>query len=243
MDSMTVNPVIPQPDFRTRESINMLRGNIQMAGFQMKAIALTSSGEDEGKSAISFRLADSLAALNKRVLFLDCDIRNSRIKKDYQILQKTVGLSEYLCGHISGEELIFHTQNPCFDIIFSGASAPNPSELLSGTRFSGLIANLKRRYDYIIADTPPCNVVVDGVLVAQQCDATILVVEHGVTDRRDAVRAKEKLAGFGVKILGVVMNKVPNDGYRYHRYGRYGYGKYGYGKYGYGTYGDEKSKV
>ncbi|MGN1015425.1 MAG: CpsD/CapB family tyrosine-protein kinase [Faecousia sp.] len=229
MDQRTVNPILPEVDFSTREAINMLRGNIQMSGYQVKAIAFTSSREAEGKSAVSFRLAYSLAALNKKVVFLDCDIRNSKIKKTYRISQKTQGLSEYLCGYASEDELIYHTNEPCFDIIFAGASAPNPSELLSGDRFSALIWSLKSRYDYIILDTPPSNVVVDASLIARQCDSTILVVEYGVTAQSDAVRVKEKLESFGIKIMGVVINKVPHGSGRYGKYGKYGYG-YGYGE-------------
>lgn len=214
------------PDFHTKEAINILRGNLQMAGSEVKVVAFTSSGEHEGKSSVSFRLAASLAGLEKKVLFLDCDVRNSQLKKKLNITERTFGLSDYLCGYLTAEELPYPTNNPNLDIIFSGAVPPNPSELLSRGRFRELVEKMRCSYDYIIVDTPPGNVVVDASLVARYCDTTVLVVEYGQTPKVEAARVKERLESYGIKILGVVINKVPKEG---DRYGRYGYG-YGYGE-------------
>lgn len=236
MHNKTIIPQISSLDFHTKEAINILRGNIQMAGYNVKVIALTSARGHEGKSSLSFRLAKSLAGLNKKVVYLDCDIRNSKTKKRYRIVEKTEGLSEYLCGQQPVENIIYPTDDPCFDIIFSGKYAPNPSELLSGELFLTLIKSLKSQYDYVIVDTPPANLVVDSVLVAKNCDATIIVVESGLTDRREALRLKGLLENAEIKVLGVVLNKIEFAKKRY-GYGKYGYKKYGYGKYGYGSYG------
>lgn len=232
MHNKTITPRISSLDFHTKEAINILRGNIQMAGYNVKAIAFTSAKAHEGKSSLSFRLAKSLAALNKKVIYLDCDIRNSKIKKRYGIVEKTEGLSEFLCGQLTMEEVIFSTDDSCFDIIFAGKYAPNPSELLSGELFHHLMQSLKSRYDYVIVDTPPANLVIDAVLVAKECDSTIIVVESGYTDRREALRLKGILENAEIKVLGVVLNKIIFSKKRY-GYGRYGYKKYGYGKQGY----------
>lgn len=231
MPDKIIVPHISSLDFHTKEAINILRGNIQMAGYNVKVIALTSARAHEGKSSLSFRLAKSLAGLNKKVVYLDCDIRNSKTKKRYRIVEKTEGLSEYLCGQLPIEEIIYPTDDACFDIIFSGKYAPNPSELISGELFDTLIRHLKAKYDYVIVDTPPANLVIDAVLAAKCCDATIIVVESGCTDRREAVRLKGILENSQIKILGVVLNKISFMRNRY-GYGRYGYKKYGYGKYG-----------
>lgn len=235
MQETSIDLNIPKPDFQTREAINILRGNIQMAGSEIKVVAFTSSGEHEGKSSVSFQLASSLAALEKKVLFLDCDIRNSKLKKKLNIEERTVGLSDYLCGYLTAEQLPYPTKTPYLDIVFSGAVPPNPSELLSRPRFRELVEKMRTAYDYIIVDTPPGNVVVDASLVARYCDTTVLVVEYGQTPRAEAARVKERLESYGIKILGVVINKTPKDGGRYGKYGKYGYG-YGYG------YGEKSSR-
>ncbi|MBR2257778.1 MAG: CpsD/CapB family tyrosine-protein kinase [Blautia sp.] len=226
-------------EFQVRESINVLRGNVQLSGYNLKVIALTSSLANEGKSSISFELAKSMAGLNKKVIYLDCDIRNSVIRSRYNISEKGIGLTEYLCGEGSIRDIVYKTENPWLDIIFTGKVAPNPSELISGALFTQLLSQLRDYYDYVIVDTPPINAVVDGLLVAKQCDGTMLVVESGVTDRSQAIHAKRQLEFAGVKVIGVVLNKVGTrkSGYGY---GKYGYG-YGYGKYGYG-YGAGNTK-
>lgn len=232
---------VPALPFLVNESINSLRGNIQLSGYDIKTIAVTSSAMNEGKSSLSFRLAKSFAALGKRTIFVDCDIRNSELMRRYKVQKDGEGLSEFLCGKAYLQNIIYETDDPYLDIIFTGAVAPNPSELFSGELFRLMLNNLKDVYDYVIVDTPPVNAVIDGVLIANKCDGTVLVVECGYTDRNSALHAKQQLEYAGVKILGVVMNKVGarGNGYGY-GYG-YGYGsKYGYG-YGYG-YGQKKEK-
>lgn len=223
----------PELNFRSREAINLLRENIQMAGFDVKMIAFTSPNAHEGKSTISFYLACSLIKLNKKVLFLDCDIRNSNIKKNFHIRQNTVGLSEYLCGQISINDIIYQVKDSGLHMIFSGKAAPNPSELLSNELFLTLLDVLKENYEYVIVDTPPLNIVVDALIVSRKCDSTIIVVEAGETNRKDAINAQKRLEEAGVRIMGIVMNKSQYTG---NSYGKYGYGsrRYGqYGKYGY----------
>lgn len=217
-----IRPNAQELPFRVNEALNMLRGNIQMSGYNLKVIAITSALAHEGKSSIAFRLACSMAGLNKRVLYLDCDIRNSRTASRYKIAGKRMGLSEYLCGKTPKESIIFHTEDPWLDMIFTGAKAPNPSELVSGRLFRELMAYVRQTYDYVIADTPPLNAVIDGLLIAKQCDGAILVIESGFTERAQAEKAREQLQYANIKILGAVLNKADVNKHRY------GYG-YGYG--------------
>ena len=236
MSEKIIAPKITKLDFRVNEAVNVLRGNVQMAGYNVKTIAVTSARANEGKSSLAFLLAKSLAALNKRTLYLDCDIRNSKVKRRYGIVEKTNGLSQYLCGNIEMNQMIYRTDTPGFDLIFSGPSAPNPSELLSNELLEELIIRLKDTYDYVVVDTPPVNVVIDAALIAPKCDTTLLVVESHITNRKDALRAKIQLEYSGASILGIVRNKAPRN---QRIYGKYGYGKYGYGKYEYEKYGFE----
>lgn len=251
-ETRMVQPRISELNFYAREAINMLRGSVQMAGYQTKVFAVTSALAHEGKSSLAFRLACSLAGLDrKRVVYVDSDIRNSHTKRRYKIRQKTVGLSEYLCGAAEAEDIVYATDNPQMDLVFCGKSAPNPSELCSGNRMDALLAQLKANYDYVIVDTPPVNLVVDTAIIAPKCDAVLVVVECGVTAQRELVHTIDVLERSNAKILGVVLNKVDSRNNRYGKYGlygrygkQYGYGRYGYGKYGYGKrgygYGEEK---
>ena len=215
------------------EAINTLRGNIQLSGFKLKVIAVVSSNPNEGKSTVSLQLANSIASLKKKTLYIDCDIRNSKIKTTHKIRRKTLGLSEFLSGNATFDNILYKVENePYLDIIFAGAVSPNPSELFSNDVFSKLLDYVRDKYDQIILDTAPINSVIDGILVTKLCDGTVLVVESGKTERSDALRAKNKLQYAGAKVLGVVLNKADKEQISK---------KYGYG-YGYG-YGNTKNKA
>ena len=222
-----VAPEIDDLPFQAREAINVLRGNIQLSGFDLKVIAVTSSLANEGKSTIAFRLAKSFSALKKRTLYLDCDIRNSSTMARYGIQEEVKGLSEFLCGEAVMNEIVYRTDDRYMDMVFTGAVAPNPSELVSSKLFTLLLEEMRKRYDYIIVDTPPVNPVIDGALIAKKCDGAVLVIESGVTERAQALHAKRQLEYGGIKLLGAVLNRVGAEkkGYSY----GYGYG-YGYGK-------------
>ena len=235
-----IKPVMSKVSFAVNEAINVLRGNVQLSGNNIRTVAITSALAHEGKSSVAFRLAKSMASLEKRVLYLDGDIRNSTTQIRYEIMGDKVGLSEYLCGEVSKEKIIYHTDDQWLDMIFTGAKAPNPSALVSGPLFQDLMQFLKSIYDYVIVDTPPLNVVIDGLLIAKQCDGTVLIVESGITERAQAEKARRQMEYAGINILGAVVNKVRMNERRYgYGYG-YGYGyNYGYG-YGYG-YGEKES--
>ena len=239
MEAVRIEMQVKPLDYHACEALNMLRGAIQMAGSGINVFAVTSALAHEGKSSLAFRLAQSLAALDgKRVAFVDCDIRNSRMKKRYRITQKTVGLSEYLCSKASAKEIVYATGNPQLDLIFCGSKAPNPRELVSSILMDELLMQLKQVYDYVIVDTPPVNLVVDAAIIAPKCDTTLIVVECGVTEQQDLTHTIHLLERSNARILGIVLNKVDSKNNRYGKYGkygkRYGYGRYGYKKYGYG---------
>lgn len=116
-------------------------------------------------------------------------------------------------------------------MMFSGPSVPNPTELLSSSRFEKMILAFRKVYDYIIIDGPPLGLVVDSAIIAKSCDGAAIVVAAGMVKYRFVQTVKEKLLNAGCPVLGVILNKVDRDGggkyYRKH-YGKY-YGEY-YGK-------------
>ena len=208
------------------EEIKTLRTNLQFSGADKKVIMITSCVGDEGKSTQSLRLSRSLAALGKTVLLIDADLRKSHLKN--QIIEGTVdaGLSHYLSGLSS--DIIYSTNIPCMYMIFAGQVPPNPSELLSGQKFSELIQDARDRFDYIIIDTPPLGMVVDAAVIAPHCDGAILAIQAGEIPRRMAQDVVEKLKTTQVAILGVVLTQIGKNDSK-HTYSRY-YGRK-YGKY------------
>lgn len=126
-----VHPQIADLPYAAQEAVNILRGNIQLSGNHLQVIAITSASKEEGKSSVAIQLAKSFAALNRTTVYVDCDIRKSKTLRRYQINEQVVGLTEYLCGSCRIDDIVYRTDNQNMDMIFTGAAAPNPSELLS----------------------------------------------------------------------------------------------------------------
>lgn len=210
------------------ESFRVLRTNLQFVDVdaQSKIFAITSPLPGDGKSTTAINLSITLAQAGRRVLLLEADLRRPRVA-DYLSLEPTVGLTTVLIGLADIDDVIQPFGSVAgLDVIASGAMPPNPAELLQSNAMKRLLTDLRTRYDIIIIDAPPILPVTDAALLASVADGAILVVHHGKTTRDQTLQAKQRLDSVEAKLLGTVMNFVPNRGAD-----RYGYG-YGYG-YGY----------
>lgn len=216
-------------DYNYNESVKTLRTNLQFCGSNVKRIMFTSAMPDEGKSDVSFATAESLAQIGKEVLFIDADIRKSILTSRYQLQEEVYGLSQYLSGQKTLEDVLYNTNIDNLDVIFAGPYSPNPAELLEEDLFAGLMEYVPTLYDYIIIDTPPMAALIDGAIVARHCDGAVMVIESGSISYRMEQKVKEQLDKSGCRILGAVLNKVElSSGPYYKRYSRYGkYTRYG----------------
>lgn len=232
-------------NFFIREAYKTLRTNTMfaLAGQEgCKIILVTSALRGEGKSISALNLAISFAEAENRVLLIDCDLRRPKLAR---LLRKSsrVGLSNVLLDPSQLGEVILPGGVDRLDVILSGDIPPNPSELLGSARMESLLAHLRKRYDYVILDTPPVNMVTDAVVLAPKSDGVLFVVRAGQSERGPVSHAVEQLEYAHAKILGFILGDVNGDGtrygygkykYQYHKYSRYGYGRYGYG-YGYSS--------
>lgn len=210
-------------DYRSNEAYKTLRTNLEFSGSDNKAIVLTSSTPNEGKSTVSIGLALALVESGKRVLFVDADLRKSVLVGRHRVTEEVKGLSHYLSGQADLNDVICRTQEAGLFVIFAGVIPPNPSELLGQKRFAHLIENAKANYDYVIIDAPPLGSVIDAAVISKVCDASVLVVAAKSVSYKFVRTVKEQLEKTGCPILGVVLNKVDMKQNKY--YGKY-YGNY-----------------
>jgi capsular exopolysaccharide synthesis family protein len=216
-------------DYNYNEAIKTLRTNLQFCGSDIRTIMFTSALPDEGKSDISFATALSMTQIGKRVLLIDADIRKSILASRYQIKEEICGLSQFLSGQKRLENIIYNTNVSRLQVIFAGPYSPNPSELLEDKHFSWLLKIIRPYYDYIIIDTPPMANLIDGAIVARQCDGAVMVIESGAISYRLEQKVMAQIEKSGCRVLGAVLNKVDiHDKSYYGKYGRNGkYSKYG----------------
>lgn len=234
----------PDSSFFIREAYNSLRTNVvfSLTGEEAcKVIAVTSSMQSEGKSITAANLALSFSEADKRVLLIDCDLRRPKLARLLDLSAKSVLSNVLIEPSLLDQAILSYPTASHLDVLISGSIPPNPSELLGSPRMQRLIETLKGRYDYIILDTPPINMVTDAVVLSAFSDGMLLVVRAEQSERGAVAYALEQLNYAKAKMIGFVLNGVlqsETGRYTYRHYKRYGYyKKYGYrygGRYGYG---------
>ena len=232
-------------DYNVAESYKTLRANLQFCGAKYKVILMTSCMPNDGKSTISFEVANSFAQDGKHVLLLDCDLRKSVLQNRITNAYDLPGTVEILSGQRNLRDCICNTQYENLDIMFSGAVAPNPAELLNSKDFAILVEDARELYDIVIIDSPPLGAVIDAAVIAKQCDGACLIISANTISRNFARGVVEQLRRSECPVMGVILNRVEIHSGKYGSYYKYGkyYTKYyrygsGYGGVNYG-YGNE----
>lgn len=238
------------------EAIRKLRIRVMkdMEKKEYQTLLVTSSIPGEGKTTLSANLAISIAQQGKKVLLVDCDLRNPSIAGVMNEQEPHPGLGSVLKKEVPLSEAITNVklpkertnENGSLHVIFGGAPDGENSLLIGSGRMRALIKALKSKYDIIILDTAPSELLADAPLLGKYVDAALYVIRYDYTKLREIREGVESLALSGIDMLGYVFNGDNSSGgqgygYGYRRYGNYGsYGShYGsYGKYGaYGHYG------
>ena len=246
METVIINQIKKQ-SYTMKESLRALKTSISFSGKGIKSILFTSSVPNEGKSTVVMDLARSMADSKKAVLIVDTDMRKSvlvgRLRAQVESGGTIYGLSHYLSGQVSLDNIVYATTIPRVFIIFAGHEVPNPTELLESKEFAELIKFGEENFDYVLVDTPPTGAAIDAAVVGKNVDGAVVVAAQNATSSRAIINTKRTLEDSGVRILGAVLNKVKFEGSRYGGYyGSYYKGYYGgYGGYGgyYGHYGHD----
>jgi capsular exopolysaccharide synthesis family protein len=207
------------------ECCRSLRTNIMFsaADRQIKTIVVSSANQGEGKTTSCIYLGTTMAQSGQRVLLVDTDMRRPRLHVSTGVSRQT-GLSNLLVGDLSYDDVIKTTEIPNLFVLPCGPTPPNPAELLMSQRFETVLAELAKRFDRVIFDSPPLQVVTDGVVLSKHADGVILIVKAAQTLRDELKRSARHVRTVGGTIFGVIVNGIEPDsrsGYGYYQYSGY----------------------
>ena len=205
------------------EQYREIRTNIEYSNVDQntKTILVTSSDKNEGKTTTVSNLAVSFANLNKKVLIMDCDLRNASIHKMFKI-NNIYGLTDILAKDRAVDKCIQETELKNLYVLTAGATPPNPAEILSSEKMKNLIEDLKNIYDYIFIDTPPIGLVTDAGALSSFIDGVVLVVKSESVEKKYLEETKKKLDAVDARILGAILNSYKSEQKDYNYYSYYG---------------------
>ncbi len=225
------------PLSRFAESIRAIKLGIDLnlTETSNKIVGITSTLPNEGKSTIAVSLAQLIAHAGKRVILVDCDLRNPTLSASLAP-GTNAGLIEVISGARPLDDVVW--RDPKTDLAFlptaKKGSLLHTSEILSAEQTRKLFDRLRTAYDYIIVDLPPLAPVVDVRATTPLIDCYIMVVEWGKT-RTDVVQhALHTAPNIYDTLIGTVLNKTDmsamkrydayhNEYYNNKHYARYGY--------------------
>ena len=180
-----------------------------------KSFAVSGCDTGVGNTTIAINVALSMALSGWKTILIDCDMKKSYTRK--RLGEGTSkGLSDYLDGHLTYNELISHTNHPSMHYISCGGFVENPVRLLCSERFEKLLAAVHDNYDFVIFDCPSINASVDGSIIASKTAAVILTAAFNKTRVQQIKSAKRELQKLEANLVGIIVNKVDRREYKHY---------------------------
>lgn len=212
------------------EAYHSLVTNLQYAAADglPRVLAVTSSGQGEGKTTTSWAVAADLARLGKSVILIDADLRRPSLHRRIKKGGEQRGLTDVLIGQATLSELMVPSGTPNLTYLTALPIPPDPTVLLGGGNFGKIIDEAKERFDIVVVDCPPLLGLSDTPSIAKHVDGFLFMVDASGFHRGAVKSALRRLALIGAKVFGVVLMKFDPKGsgsdYSYYAYNYYSYG-------------------
>lgn len=206
------------------EAIRGLRTSLHFAMMEARNNILMISGAspNAGKTFVSTNLSAIIAQSNKKVLFIDADLRKGYTHKLFEVSNDN-GLSDLLAGKTDIAKAIKKLPAAGFDFISRGNIPPNPAELLMHERFGKLLEWANNEYDLVVIDTPPILAVTDAAIIGNYSGTTLLVARFEMNTPKEIEVSVKRFEQSGVKVKGCIMNGVVKKASSYYSYGYSGF--------------------
>jgi capsular exopolysaccharide synthesis family protein len=183
----------------------------------MRTVAVVSSNPSAGKTFTCLHLARSVAALQISAVLIDGDMRRPVLHRQAGV-GRSPGLGDLLKGAPLQSALHPSPGDDGLHLIPGGTPVEDPAGMLASRAFRDILAQLDGA-GLVVVDTPACDFFADGLAIASQCDATIVVIDAEGTRRRSVRRLIHQLRRMGSNPIGIVINRAEGRprGYYYYR--------------------------
>ncbi len=191
------------------EAYRILRTNIELKKslFKARTLSVVSANAGEGKTTTLCNLAYVFASAGYSTLMIDADLRRPRLDR-YSEVETELGLSNYLTSEMELKEVVVKTSTPNLYLLPAGPQPNDPSGVLGSHRMEHLIAEVTKRFDIVLFDSPPVLGVSDASLLVSKTDATLVVLQPRKMPLKALLRTRSIIQNVGGQIMGLVMNNV-----------------------------------
>jgi capsular exopolysaccharide synthesis family protein len=186
----------------------------------LSVVAVSSPSVGDGKTTTAINLAGALAqAPDARILLIEADLRRPSIARRLGLgLPPRPGLVRAI---LSPDVALESVVRPCppfngLSVLLAGSGRSSPYELLHSPRLGELLEEARRRYDYVVLDTPPIVGAPDCQVLAQWVDGMLVVVRAHRTPRKLLEEALNLMEP--AKVVGLVFNQDDRPLWGYYGY-------------------------
>jgi capsular exopolysaccharide synthesis family protein len=197
------------PQSLTAEAFRVIRTNLSYFSYKSasKTVLVTSTMPAEGKTFCAVNIATIMAKAKKKVLLMDLDLHKPKQANAFN-LKNDMGITNYLVGKATAEEIVLKTPVENLDIVLTGPRTPNASELILEPKLETLIESFKEQYEYIVIDTAPVGVLSDALVLMKLSDINIYVLRAHFAKREFVELAHNILEKNNIKSMSFVLNQV-----------------------------------
>jgi len=204
---------------RLRNKLAMLSGRDTVLSEQYRAlrVQLEQGDKDEkqivavitpsvgnGAEEVAANLAIASAQAGKRTLLLDGDMRAPMIHQVFG-LSNAVGFSDVLEGRSKLESAVQRDVHPNLAVLTAGLRTTVPGDLIGSYPLADLLAQWRTTYDAVWLNTPPMLSSADALLLASECDRSLLVIREGVVTEADAAQLKRIIDNADIPVIGTIL--------------------------------------
>ena len=196
------------------EAFIRLSNNIDLNNLDnhINSLTVSSALPNEGKSTISFYLAQASASLGKRTLLVDADLQHPTLHKLCDVSNEK-GLSNYLTGEVSlVDSLINLTTDENLFFMPSGPVPSDSAKVLSSKSINNFYQQIYKTFDLVIFDTPPLLGFADAFMVAKRTNGLLLASRLGQVKFSQIEAVLDELYVSKIPVIGAVANDVTDDG-------------------------------
>jgi succinoglycan biosynthesis transport protein ExoP len=216
------------------EAIRTARTGVLLSNLDVKnkILLITSSLPNEGKTTVAINLAMAHSQ-TKSTLLIDCDMRRSQVSRSLNMPITSRGLTNVVAGNAPLQDCLYAVPDSRLMVLPVGDMPPNPLEMLLSQQFKDTLRELSERFEMVIIDSPPVELVSEALVLAPMATSTAFVVKAMATPAPVIRKSLARLQRAGANIVGVMVNQLDFERARmYH--GEYAASSYSYGGYGYG---------